>query len=87
MCIEKNPSCKAVEWWENGPNDCYDCINPSLRIEYNDDTDESYPPHVLVRPIKAAGKLNVCLVPFLNLSLPRVPKVKIQEKSQIQFIL
>ena len=56
ICIEKNPSCKAVEWWENGPNDCYDCINPSLRIEYNDDADDSYPPHVLVRPIKAAGK-------------------------------
>ena len=59
LCIVKNSSCNAVEWWENGPNDCYECIKPSLRTEYNDDSDESYPPHVLIKPKKAAGKFNV----------------------------
>ena len=62
LCIAKNPSCNAVEWWENGVNDCYECIKPSLRTEYNHDTSFDYPPHVLIKPKEAAGKVNICVV-------------------------
>lgn len=61
-CLEKNPTCKAVEWWANGQQECFECFKPSLRAEYTETDDESYPPHVLVRPNKAtptrpSGKL------------------------------
>ena len=46
----------------NGQQECFECLKPSLRAEYTDTDDESYPPHVLVRPNKAtptrpSGKL------------------------------
>ena len=54
MCLEKNPACKAVEWWANGLHECFECFDPSLMADFTDTDDESYPPHVLVRPRIAA---------------------------------
>ena len=53
MCLKDDPACKAVEWWAGGEQECYECFKPSLRAKYTDTDDESYPPHVLVRPSKA----------------------------------
>ncbi|CAH3173407.1 unnamed protein product [Porites lobata] len=54
LCLKSNPNCKAVEWWENDGQDCFECTRPSLKTKFTDTTDGGYPPHVLVKPEKPA---------------------------------
>ena len=57
LCLKSNPNCKAVEWWANDGQDCFECTRPSLKTKFTDTTDGGYPPHVLVKPEKPAGEL------------------------------
>ena len=57
LCLKSNPNCKAVEWWENDGQDCFECTRPSLKTKFTDTTDGGYSPHVLVKPEKLAGEL------------------------------
>lgn len=55
LCIERNPNCKAIEWWENRGGLCYECTNTSMRTHFDDLTDLAYPPHVFIMQ-QAQGK-------------------------------
>ncbi|KAJ7365217.1 hypothetical protein OS493_007869 [Desmophyllum pertusum] len=48
LCVEMNPKCTAVEWWENAGGLCYECTKPSLRVPYKDPSDLAHPPHVYI---------------------------------------
>lgn len=48
LCIEKNPECRAIEWWERHGGLCFECTNTSLRTVYKDTTDLAHPPHVYI---------------------------------------
>lgn len=48
LCIEKNPDCKAIEWWQRHGGICFECTDTSMRCPYNDPEDLANPPHVFI---------------------------------------